>query len=196
MKLLYDPTGNVVGAYAADGQALILPTPDGSGVFTLEDLPANLPLIADIVLRLDDVDSQGQRKYLVSQGALFVRQGWVPASAPTPPKYLPVAQKVTCSTARSLADILASLRTLTNTQLNAVWADLAAGTPPKYLSRVSPRAGAIFALDWAVGSSNAQSPAATDARLRIISLWVLDNPDYLVTPSFAPAVNVPGIAAT
>lgn len=93
---------------------------------------------------------------------------------------------------RTLLAIYTDLANLTNTQKNNVWADLASGTPAKYLTDSGSSAGSIACLDWAVRFSGLATAAITDAKLRIAAIYCQDNPNYLVQPAFDNTINVPG----
>lgn len=93
---------------------------------------------------------------------------------------------------RTLAGIYGDLKALTAAQKTNVWADLAAGTPPKYLTDEGPNAAAIGVLDWAATDAGATGAALTAARLRIAAAYCQDNPGYLVQPPFDPSINVAG----
>lgn len=94
---------------------------------------------------------------------------------------------------RDLIDIYFDLRDNLSTQnKNAIWTDISRGTPRKYFVGPGDNKASIVALDWSVSDSGATGTALTNARLRLVAMYVQDNPKYLVNPAFAPGVNVPG----
>lgn len=97
-------------------------------------------------------------------------------------------------TARPLYAIYSDLTVLTAAQQSAVWTNISALTNgvEKYLLDAGPNTAAIVVMDWAVKSSGATGTALTAARFRIVAMYVQDNPKYLVNPSFATTVNIPG----
>jgi hypothetical protein len=95
-------------------------------------------------------------------------------------------------TKRPIYAIYNDLAALTTTQQGNVWADLSAGTSPKYLLDSGPNAAAIAALDWVVRSSGAAGAALLGARLRTVAMYVQDNVSYLVFPAFDATINVSG----
>lgn len=94
--------------------------------------------------------------------------------------------------ARSLLAIYTDLVALTNTQKTNIWADLSSGTPAKYLQDTGTNTAALVVLDWVVQSSGATGAALTSAKLRAAAMYVQDNVDYLVHPTFDSTINVPG----
>jgi hypothetical protein len=95
---------------------------------------------------------------------------------------------------RPLYAIYSDLTALTAAQQTAVWTNISALTNgvERYLFDTGPNTAAIVVMDWGVKSSGAVGAALTAARFRIVAMYVQDNPKYLVNPSFASTVNVPG----
>lgn len=95
--------------------------------------------------------------------------------------------------ARTLFAIRSDLNGLTNPQKLTVWSDLSSGSPPKWATDAGPNAAAIAAIEWAATVPAGVTVAEkTEARLRLVSMYVQDNPDYLVHPAFDGDINVPG----
>lgn len=80
---------------------------------------------------------------------------------------------------RTIAAIYSDLAALDSARQTAVWNDLNLGTPKKYLADDGNNAGAIGVMDWVINKSGSSPTATTDARLRIASMYVQDNPQYL-----------------
>lgn len=93
---------------------------------------------------------------------------------------------------RGLFAIYQDIHALTTAQKMAIWTDLSSGSPPKWSQNQGPNTAAIMALHWSAVNSGATTANMTDARLRLMAMYVHDNPTYLVHPSFAPSINVPG----
>jgi len=97
---------------------------------------------------------------------------------------------------RPLYRILYDVQALTSSQFDNVWADLSAPAPPdaphKYLSDESTNAGAILAMHWSAQSSGVSGEALKNAQQTLITLYVQDNPEYLVSPPFDSSINIPG----
>lgn len=98
--------------------------------------------------------------------------------------------------ARSIYAIYTDLAALTTTQQTNVWNDLSAIATgqivPKYLLDAGGDTAAIVVMDWVIKKSGTSGANLTDARLRIASMYVQDNPKYLVHPTFDSTINIPG----
>lgn len=95
-------------------------------------------------------------------------------------------------TRRAIYAIYNDLTALTATQQGNVWTDFSSGNPAKYLLDQGQNAAAIAVMDWVVKKSGATGAALTDARMRAVAMYVQDNPNYLVHPSFDASINVAG----
>lgn len=97
-----------------------------------------------------------------------------------------------------LSDLYQSLAALTVTQHNNIWTNISASVtgppsaPRKYLLDVGPNAAAIFVMDWSIYQSGATGAKLTAAQNDLISMYVQDNPAYLINPPFDTSINVPG----
>lgn len=91
---------------------------------------------------------------------------------------------------KSIYEIYNALNALTNSQKTAIWNDISSGSPAKYLLSEGIGASGIAVLDWAVRDSGATGASLTNARLRIVALYLLDNPLYLKNPSFDLTINL------
>ena len=90
------------------------------------------------------------------------------------------------------------MQNLSPTQWTKTWADISSPitgvVPRKYLSDIGPNAAAIFVKDWRVYQSGASGAPLKVAQSDLVSMFVQDNPSYLVAPPFDPSINVPGDA--
>lgn len=93
---------------------------------------------------------------------------------------------------RTLYSIYADLNALAGSDKVLVWNDLSAGTPKKYALSAGVNAGAISVLDWVVQFSGVNPTNIQQAQLRLIAMYVQDQPRYLEHPSFAPTINISG----
>lgn len=94
---------------------------------------------------------------------------------------------------RSLWDVYADLLTLTATQKNAIWDDLTIGPPANKIKLdTGPHSEVGFLCHFLVVNSGLAAAAVGDAKARAAAAYVVDNPTYLVNPSFAPTINIPG----
>lgn len=93
---------------------------------------------------------------------------------------------------RTIYAIYTELGTLSATRQNTIWADVTAGSPPKWATDAGPNAAAIAAIHWSAANSGAAAAAVNDARRRLVAMYVQDNPNYLVNPSFDQALSLAG----
>lgn len=93
---------------------------------------------------------------------------------------------------RGLYSIYVDINALSGTNKTAIWTDLTSGSPPKWALNTGQNQAAIVTLHWSAVNSGATAANLTDARMRLAACYVQDNPRYLVNPSFAAAVNIPG----
>lgn len=94
---------------------------------------------------------------------------------------------------RKLLDIFNGINALTNAQKAAVWNDISSGSPPKWSTDYGVNAGSIMTLHFlSVSVNGLSSSEKVQAQIRLVALYVQDNPNYLVNPPFSPTVNVPG----
>lgn len=97
-------------------------------------------------------------------------------------------------TRRTPAAIYADLSALSAAKKTAVWTNFTAGSPALWATDDGPNAGAIGIGFGIVTNLAATMTAAelTDMKLRAVTAYVLDNPQYLIAPGFDPTINVPG----
>jgi len=96
---------------------------------------------------------------------------------------------------RTLAAIYSDMQKLTTTQHNKAWADISApapGAPTKYLTDVGINAGPIFVLHWTIYNSGASGAQLLAAQKEMLTMYVQDNPTYLMQPTFDPTINISG----
>lgn len=93
---------------------------------------------------------------------------------------------------RTLYAIYQSLNSLTAGQKTAVWADLSAGTPPKYFTSTGSNDASILVLYWAITFMGLTGNPLLAARISMTAMYVQDNPGYLRNPPFDPTINVSG----
>lgn len=93
---------------------------------------------------------------------------------------------------RTLLAIYNDINALSGAQKTAIWTDLMSGSPPKLSQNIGAAADAMF-LIWRM-TANVSMPAATiaDMKLTAATMYVRDNPTYLVAPTFDNTINVPG----
>lgn len=89
-------------------------------------------------------------------------------------------------------DIYTAIGTRTAAEQTAIRNSLTSGTPPLWTQSRGDNAGELAGLHWAVTNSGATQANVNDAIRRMVALYCQDYPTYLVNPSFAPAVNIPG----
>lgn len=97
-------------------------------------------------------------------------------------------------TRKTPAAIYAALTALTATQKSNIWTAFGAGSPALWATDDGPNAGAIgigfgIVSNLAAGMTAAQ---LTDMKLRAVTAYVLDNPQWLVNPSFDASINLSG----
>lgn len=108
------------------------------------------------------------------------------------------ATGATVGVQRRLLAIFNDLSALTAAQKTAVWADFTASvivdgvTAPRWSHDRSPDAGAIAAASIPAIDEGLTGATLTNARLKMVSIFVRANPLYLVNPSFDATINVPG----
>jgi hypothetical protein len=93
---------------------------------------------------------------------------------------------------RVLYNIYQDVNALTGAQKTNIGADLFGGSPPRVSTDTGPNAPDLLII-WTMRQLT--SLAVADKRLLetdAISIYVLDNPTYLVHPSFDPSINLPG----
>ncbi len=104
---------------------------------------------------------------------------------------------------KPLLTIYQALNALTTAQKNAIWAAFVAGTPPKWAQdgadgqtwgKHAPAlaAASTMAVDFPVGSGWTAA-LQTQARLKMVAIYLLDNPTWLNGNTFGgsvPAVTV------
>jgi hypothetical protein len=196
MLLYYDSLGNFYQIVSDTGQILLSgTTTTGGSTMTLESLPQNQSLIADIATTAGQRDQNGSGKYWVNGGVLTQRQGWHTLGFPPvpDPNYQSVDVVVHYYHTRTLTDLLTTLKALTTQQKTNIWTDLASGTPPRYANYSGGNDAGIFILDWVISDSGLSGNALTVARLRITAMYVQDHSNYLVNPAFDTSISVPGI---
>lgn len=102
-------------------------------------------------------------------------------------------------TEKSLLAIYQEINSLTTAQKSAIWTDFTSGSPPKWsrdgeAGTHGAHADALAAMSIPAIEQpvNASFPAAvqTAARLRMVAIYLLDNPLYLANPAFDPAIDV------
>lgn len=94
---------------------------------------------------------------------------------------------------RTIFSIRVELNALSAAKKNAVWNDINSGNPPKWSLDAGPNAAAIAAIEFSATSvAGITAAEKTEARLRLVAMYIQDNPKYLVNPSFDPTINVPG----
>lgn len=95
---------------------------------------------------------------------------------------------------RSLLAIFTDLQALTLSQKSAVWLNIAAGTPRLYLTDLGTNSAPIGTVDFLLSQATVVWNTAdlNTLRMRLVAYYVQDNPAYLVTPAFAPTINIPG----
>jgi hypothetical protein len=84
---------------------------------------------------------------------------------------------------------------LTPTQRANVIADLTSGTPPKWQQDGQAQQGAIFVCASVLKDFTLTGAPFTDMENAAITLFLLDNPTYLVTPSFDISINIAAYSA-
>lgn len=96
-------------------------------------------------------------------------------------------------TARALYLIYGDLLALSVAKKSSVWADISAGNPRKYFTGTGRNVAAIAAIDALIANvTTMTAPQLTDSRLRLVSMYVQDNPKYLVNPAFDATINISG----
>lgn len=95
---------------------------------------------------------------------------------------------------RTLLAIYNDLNALSAGQKTAIWNDFTSGNPPKWSLDDGTHADALaaasgLAIDMPV-SGGWTASLQTAARLKMVAIYLLDQPLYLVNPQFAPAINV------
>lgn len=93
---------------------------------------------------------------------------------------------------RVLYAVYKDVSALTGPQKTNIGNDLFSGSPPKVATDTGPNAPDLLIL-WTLRQVASLSTA--DKRLLetdAISIYTLDNPNYLVSPPFDPSINVPG----
>ncbi len=92
------------------------------------------------------------------------------------------------------AAIYAALSTLTATQKTNIWTAFSAGSPALWSTDDGPNAGAIgIGFGIVANLASAMTTAQlTDMKLRAVTAYVLDNPEWLVHPAFDATINLPG----
>jgi hypothetical protein len=95
---------------------------------------------------------------------------------------------------RTPAAIYVSINGLNAAQKTNIWNDFTSGNPPKWSTSVGFNSGAI-GIGFALVSSLANKITAaelTDLKLRAVTAYVMDNPQYLEQPSFDSSINIKG----
>lgn len=97
-------------------------------------------------------------------------------------------------TAKTLLAIYTELAALSTARKNAVWADFTSGSPPKWSLDDGPFAPPVAALSVPaidMHTSTAFTAAEqTAARLKMVAVYLMDNPLYLKNPAFDATINV------
>jgi hypothetical protein len=90
-----------------------------------------------------------------------------------------------------LWDIYQEVNALTTTQATNVWTDLNTGTPPKLAVDEGVTSPSIFTMHFlATAVAGLTATEKNEARRRMISFYVWDNPKYLVNPPFDPTIQI------
>lgn len=101
---------------------------------------------------------------------------------------------------RSLLAIYTDLAALTSPQKIAIWTDFTSGSPPRWsrdgddgqthgTHAPALAVAAVGAIDMHT-SAGFTAAEQLSARLRMVAIYLLDNPKYLVNPAFDPTINV------
>ena len=93
---------------------------------------------------------------------------------------------------RTLIDIRADVAALSTAQKNAAWTNFTSGSPPLWSTDAGPNAAALATLQMLGASSNLAAADILEAKIRAVAMYVQDNVNYLVNPSFDATINVPG----
>lgn len=94
---------------------------------------------------------------------------------------------------RSLWDIRQNLNALSAAKKTAIWNDINSGTPPKWALERTDASYGIAAIEFSATSvAGITAAERTEARLRLVAMYIRGNPRYLVNPAFDPTINIPG----
>lgn len=93
---------------------------------------------------------------------------------------------------RTLSDLIAALQALTAAQKTNISNDLFSGSPFKVLTDTSSNESAIYVLYYNTQTGGTSASDKNLAKLYAASLYVQDNPVYLIQPTFDSSINVPG----
>lgn len=93
---------------------------------------------------------------------------------------------------RNLADLRTALAALSTPQKNAIWSALSAGTPPLWATDRGVNAGGLAVLQFLAVTATLSTADVAEAKLRAATLYVQDNPYWLISPAFDATINVPG----
>jgi len=93
---------------------------------------------------------------------------------------------------RYFYEVYSDIQKLTTAQWTNVWKDLGATSPRKYWYDRGPMLSGIIALDWSWYTSGAAAAQQKIAQMEITALYVVDNPLYLVEPTFDTTILVSG----
>ncbi len=93
---------------------------------------------------------------------------------------------------RSMLAIVTDLNALSGANQTAIWNAFNAGNPPLWSTDTGLQAPALSAHQLIGSSTVIESAIALAAKFRAVACYCIDNPKWLVSPAFAPSVNVPG----
>lgn len=92
---------------------------------------------------------------------------------------------------RPLLAIYQDLNALSAANRNAIWTNFVSGNPPLWSLDDGLHADALAALSVpAIDLTGLNAADQLKARLKMVAVYLLDRPLYLVNPVFAPTVNV------
>jgi hypothetical protein len=98
-------------------------------------------------------------------------------------------------TNQSLVNIYTAIQALTATQKTNISNDLFSGSPMKVLTDAGPNAASLAVLWYQTQTATLSTADKNLAKLLAAAMYVGDNPNYLVQPSFDTSINVPGLVA-
>ena len=101
---------------------------------------------------------------------------------------------LTVKTKRGLLAIITDLNALSGAQKTAVWSDITSGSPPKWATDTGPNAAALAWAPTLITLNGLTAANVLDLKIKAVAMYVQDNPNYLVHPSFDNTINISGEA--
>lgn len=93
------------------------------------------------------------------------------------------------------ATLITNIGALNNNQKNNIWTDFT--TNKRYQTDTGPNAGSLLLAAYLANTAliGGSPTDLLNGKILAIALYVQDNPNYLVNPTFDSTINVPGTTA-